>query len=409
MRLISLPLRLWQDFFSYAAVAIYFNRVAVIGRQRLPRRGPVLYLGLHRNGAVDGFVYHRVVPRTEFMIARQLLRSFFGRLFFRGIEVVRDKDRADAGADREANRTALEACLAHLRAGGELFVLPEGTSDLGPRHLEFKRGAARLAQAFLSESASLQILPLGIHYERAWAFRSNVEVVVGEPIAADLPPRASEEERTAILHERFTGALEAVGVNVASAEEQQRVEALAYAATLGSSRSYFEALKTFEAGVPAPLAQAWERLGRECDRLRLARHQGVPLVPVGHAWLYMLALPPLALVVGAGLLFNLPPLLVAFFAGRRLADARNVVALWRLIAGLPALLAWVVVVAAFAPSWLFALYAATTILGMAAFYRTKKLAVSVWNLVRGRPLRADLLRIKTSIDEALAHALIHPR
>lgn len=403
MRLSSRLLRLWQDFFSWAAVAIYFNRVGVLGRQRLPARGPALYLGLHRNGAVDGFVYHGVVPRAEFMLARQLVRSFFGRVFFRGIEVVRDKDRAGAGAEGPGNRAALEACLAHLRAGGELFVLPEGTSDLGPRHLEFRRGAARLAQAFLAEDSSLRVIPLGVHYERAWAFRSNVEVVVGEPVATDLPAQASEGERTRILHERFTAALEAVGLNVASAEEQRRVEALAYAATLGSGRSYFEALKAFERGVPPSLGQAWQRLERECDRLGLARHQGVPLVPTARAWRYVLALPPLALVAGAALLLNLPPLLVAFFAAKGLADARNVVALWRIIAGVPALLAWTAVVAVLAPSWLLALYAATTLLGMAAFYRAGKVAVSVYNLGRGRALRSELLAVKRSIDEALLH------
>jgi 1-acyl-sn-glycerol-3-phosphate acyltransferase len=408
MPVLSLLLRWWQDFFSGAGVALYFNRVSVLGRERLPRRGPALYLGLHRNGAVDGFVYHRVVPRAEFMIARQLRRSLFGRLFFRGIEVARDKDRGASQAGPAANRAALEACLAHLRAGGELFVLPEGTSDLGPKHLPFKRGAARLAAAFLSEDASLHIVPLGIHYERAWAFRSNVEIVVGEPVATDLPAGAGEDERTAVLHQRFTESLEAVGVNVASAAEQERLESLAYAATLGSGRSYFAALKAFERGVPPALAQAWQRLARECDNLRLARHQGVPLVPIARPWLYVAALPPLALLVAAALLVNLPPVLMATAAARRIADARNVIALWRLIVGVPALLAWVLFLAAIAAAHrapaAFVLYLLLTFAGIAAFYRTKKLAVAVYNLARGRALRAALLAVRKGIDEALAHA-----
>ncbi|HEX7054940.1 MAG TPA: 1-acyl-sn-glycerol-3-phosphate acyltransferase [Burkholderiales bacterium] len=407
MRLSSPLLRWWQDFFSAAGVALYFNRLTVLGRERLPRSGPVLYLGLHRNGAVDGFVYHRVVPRAEFMIARQLLRSPLGRLFFRGIEVVRDKDGTSPG-ERAGNRAALQVCLAHLRSGGELAVLPEGTSDLGPSHLPFKRGAARLAQAFLAEGAALRIVPLGIHYERAWEFRSNVEVVVGEPIATDLPAGASEEERTELLHERFTRALEAVGVNVASAEEQARLESLAYAATLGADRSYFSALKAFERGVPPGLAQAWQRLERDCDRLGLARHQGVPLVPLGRAWLYVVAAPPLALLAAAALLLNAPPALLAVAAARRMADARNVVALWRLIVGVPALIAWALLLAALSLAWgapaLFLAYVAVSIAGIAVFYRAKKLAVTVYNLLRGRALRSDLLTLKQGIDAALAHA-----
>lgn len=42
---------------------VYFERIALIHPDCLPRTGPVLYLGLHRNGAVDGFVYDQVLPQ----------------------------------------------------------------------------------------------------------------------------------------------------------------------------------------------------------------------------------------------------------------------------------------------------------------------------------------------------------
>src|ERR1044071_7018805 len=118
-----------------------FNRIRVVRAERLPRGGPVLYVGLHRNGVLDGAAYLRVARRAEFVISAQWHRSLAGRLLFPGIAVARDKDRErgikadNAGAFREA--------LEHLAPGGQLLILPEGTSSLGPRHLPFQPRAAR--------------------------------------------------------------------------------------------------------------------------------------------------------------------------------------------------------------------------------------------------------------------------
>ena len=77
----------WHRLLHGFCNRVYFDRVTVLHPERLPAVGPVLYLGLHRNGAVDGFLYHDLVPRTVFMISTQLRRNPLGKLFFSGIAV----------------------------------------------------------------------------------------------------------------------------------------------------------------------------------------------------------------------------------------------------------------------------------------------------------------------------------
>ena len=117
--------------------AIYYHRMVVVGHPTPVNNGSVLYVGLHRNGAVDGLLYKRAFPRATFLIAAQLTRSAFGRLFFAGIPVTREGDRGD----RSGNRASLDRCVEHLVHGGVLFVLPEGTSDPeGPGTYPSSRG-----------------------------------------------------------------------------------------------------------------------------------------------------------------------------------------------------------------------------------------------------------------------------
>src|SRR5437773_8087506 len=76
---------LWYHGFHRICNRVYFARVTVLHPERLPKTGPVMYLGLHRNGAVDGFIYNALLPRAVFLISTQLRRNPLGRLFFSGI------------------------------------------------------------------------------------------------------------------------------------------------------------------------------------------------------------------------------------------------------------------------------------------------------------------------------------
>ncbi|MEO5712438.1 MAG: 1-acyl-sn-glycerol-3-phosphate acyltransferase [Luteolibacter sp.] len=378
--------RAWYRFCHWLCARIYFERITVLNPERLVDKGPVLYAGLHRNGAVDGFIYHQVVPRGVFLISTQLLRSIFARLFFCGIAVARKKDEEEGGR----NEAALRECVELLAGGGALIVFPEGTSSLGPRHLPFKSGAVGIALDALAQGVPLRIIPLGIHYERAWAFRSKVEVVVGEEIPTDLPGGSSDLGKLKEIKRRMNVALEAVGVNFPTAEVQETACRLAYAATLGTGRSYFTSLKAMENGVPRPLLDRWQVLSTEFALRPTLRHQGVPLFP-GKAWgIYAFALLVLGPLVLAGALVNFPPLLLGWLAARKFADGPNVIALWRILIGLPVFVVWavlmiVVLACSVGIGWLIA-YVVLTTCALESIYRTKKVAVSVWNGLAHRSL-----------------------
>jgi 1-acyl-sn-glycerol-3-phosphate acyltransferase len=391
---ITLMADVWYRGFHRFCNWVYFARIAVVDPERLPKSGPVLYLGLHRNGAVDGFVYHSLLPRAVFMISTQLRKNPLGKIFFTGIEVARSKDEGD----KSVNADALRQCVELLRAGGELFVFPEGTSSLGPRHLQFKSGAAQLLADYLAGGRTIQVVPLGIHYERAWSFRAKVEVVVGEPVAVDLPQTFTPLGRLKELKRRMTAALESVGVNVESEQYQETIQRLAYSATLGTPRSYFKTLKALEHSIPEKILTAWQVLEPELARRRPLTHQGLPLFPMGPVWLYVLALLVLGPLVLAGVIMNLPPFLAAWWAGKKFPDDRNVISLWKILVGLPLFVIWVLLLAAVAVAagklaW-FGVYGLTTVVALKLYYRVKKLAVATQNGLRHPALRPRVLAFR---------------
>ena len=399
---------LWYRCFHRFCCWLYFARVSVVNPERLPKRGPVLYLGLHRNGAVDGFIYHALLSKAVFMISTQLRKNLFSRIFFDGIAVARTKDEGD----RTLNADALKQCLHLLRSGGELFIFPEGTSSLGPRHLPFKSGAVKLLLDYLEGGRPVQVVPIGIHYECPWAFRSKVEVVIGETISIGaqtngednvVPSPASSLARFKVMKLRMQNALEEVGINVDTDEYQTLIQRWAYIATLSTNRSYFKTLKALEVALPEKILAEWKDLEPEIERRKLLRHQGVPLFPMQSTTVYAVAFALCAPLVLAAMVLNALPLWAAWWAGEKLPDERNVISLWRILIGAPLFLLWaaILTVAAICLSrldWL-AGYFLFTWVGLKLYYRVKKLGVALHNGLRHPQLRARLIAFhKTALQ-----------
>lgn len=374
-----------------------FNRIAVVGQEHLPSSGAVLFVATHRNGALDGAPYTYAVPDAVPMVSVQLHRTWLGRFLFRGIPVARAKDR-DRGMAVD-NLEGVERCIALLAGGGRLLVMPEGTSALGFNHLPFQRGAARIAHAALNAGVELAVVPLGVHYEDPTMWQSRVEVLIGEPI------RLQRSEEVPAIHRLITQGLESVGANFTDGNAQCHAEILAYAATLGTRASYARSLKRFEQISSETLDEIVSPLERIAENEGLCLHQGVPLIPVGPRPLYALYWLVLAPIAAGFFLLNLPALAAGFIASRKLPDAPNVVAFWRMVAGLPAGLVW-----GTAASIGFGLthglaglvfYWGVTLAGIGAWYRFRKLTIALCNGLLHAGVRPALLQAFEKLKELL--------
>lgn len=376
-----------------------FNQISVIGREKIPASGPIIFVATHRNGALDAAPYRVAAPSAVPMVSAQLHRFPFGRVLFHGIAVAREKDRARGIA--VDNEQSLHDCVALLKAGGQLFVMPEGTSTLGPRHLPYHRGAARIVRAAMDAGVIPRLVPMAVHYEAPTVWQSRVEVLVGPAIQPDADAKVAD------LHRHITQGLDAVGANFPDEDTQRRAELLAYAATLGTNVSYAMALKSCEEGFPDGMEAAVQQLQQIARQEKMALHQGVPLLPVG-PWLpyvaYWVLLAPVSLFF---FLINLPALAAGYLASRRLPDAPNVIAFWRMVAGLPVGVVWVMLMSLL--MWLLdgavgvAVYWAITVGGILAWYRFRKLSIALWNAVFHANTRPALMRAYQNLLDRMSH------
>jgi 1-acyl-sn-glycerol-3-phosphate acyltransferase len=154
-------------------------RPSVTGTEHVPTTGPYVIAPSHRSNADFAFAIY-VTPRKTFFMAKdqlwksKLLGGFVGAM------------GAFPVARGSADRAALSAAEAVLRAGEPLVLFPEGTRRFGDTVEQLHEGAA-----FLAARTGAPIVPVGIaNTDRVLPKGAKlprpvkVRIVIGPPVPA---------------------------------------------------------------------------------------------------------------------------------------------------------------------------------------------------------------------------------
>ncbi len=182
----------------------FFARVIwntrIVGRENLPRSGPVIVAANHA-GWADGPLMIGCTPRgTHILVKIEMFHSPIGWLF---------RLSGQIPVDRRNGRPALVTALGVLKRGGVVGIFPEGSRGRGDA------SSARAGVGWLAVNGDAPVVPVamlgtrrtGERVGRVPGFRRRLHVEYGPPIhldhLADLPRRdavgrAAEEVRDAL-------------------------------------------------------------------------------------------------------------------------------------------------------------------------------------------------------------------
>ena len=305
------------------ALRWYYRSVSVAGRSKVPLTGPVFFAVNHPNALVDALVVATVMPRRVGFTAKStIFANPVLSAFLHAVGVVPLKRAADlvnaaaekaaaegnnhngatsdiAGATKAATGSVsdtrslnvagpannrLQSDIAPLRPGAPaidparnaqsfravgaamangkaIVVFPEGISHDAPHLAPLRTGLARMA--LLAQGSmgvhGIQIIPVGLLFERKEEPRSRVLVQIGEPIEVDsfATSTHSVETLTALIGER----LMAVTLNFETPEDAARIEAISE-----TMAALLEPVTTLDSGGP-PLSSVLA-MSRRAERVR---------------------------------------------------------------------------------------------------------------------------------------------
>jgi 1-acyl-sn-glycerol-3-phosphate acyltransferase len=193
--------------------------------------GPVLVAANHVNSLLDPLVlFHTAGRPTRPMAKAPLFHHPLIGPFLKGLGGLPVYRRQDDPTLMERNQDTFDAAVAALHQGQAVQIYPEGISHSEPSLAPLKTGVARIA--LLAEERAgwklgLEIVPVGITYQRKHLFRGRAVAAVGTPIpVAEWRGRYESDAGDAVLQltEAVRAGLERVTLNFVEVGDRELVE-----------------------------------------------------------------------------------------------------------------------------------------------------------------------------------------
>jgi 1-acyl-sn-glycerol-3-phosphate acyltransferase len=363
-----------------------FYRIDRIGS--VPPTGAVLLLPNHPNSLLDPAVVWATAGRDVRFLAKSTLFESALRPVLAGAGAIPVYRRLDHGADLSRNKETFAAVAAALSEGDAVCIFPEGISHSSGRLEPLRTGAARMTLSAESGGTRVQLVPVGLNFDRKTTFRSRATIVFGKPFSGhDLAGGDNPANAVAVaaLTERISDHIRLLLIEAdprADAAIVDRVDRLYTAARARSTtpEDRFARRQTIAAGIdrlrkadPERYDHLLLRLRRYDQRLRrfglrdrhldwqLSRTDVVSFA-IREIVLGILLLP----LCAAGLLLFFVPYRLTGIIAPSVVRQHDVLATAQVFTGLAVYGIWVIAFAAFAWNAAGPLAAALTVISMPA-------------------------------------------
>lgn len=131
-----------EDIWSNNVMKMFGSNLVVHGRENIPEKGPVVFIGNHQGNADIISYCAALSPSLAFAyVAKENL----GKLPFYGKWIRRIRSVLIKRDDPRASLKAIDEGIELIKLGFSLMIFPEGTRSKGPEMGKFKRGAFKLA------------------------------------------------------------------------------------------------------------------------------------------------------------------------------------------------------------------------------------------------------------------------
>lgn len=169
---------------------VYFRRIDVIGAEKVPDNGPIIFVSNHPSALIDPLLVGVTLKRKIHFLAGS---EWFGKgmkaRFMKSKLNMIPVHRPWLAKNKEVNNDEMfEECYKSLNQNKCIILFPEASSTTVSKIRELKTGAVRIKagfEEFTQQNRTVPIIPIGLSYSSPHEFQSRVVIKIGEPISFD--------------------------------------------------------------------------------------------------------------------------------------------------------------------------------------------------------------------------------
>ena len=169
-----------------AGIFLFYKKVKVIGKENIPKKGPILFVANHQNAMMDPLVLATSVGKSMYFLARAsaFKNKIAGKLLnkLHAIAIYRKRDGVDSA---KLNEAVFDHCLQLLNEEENMLIFPEGSHNIVRKLRSLRAGFTRMTLDYLKTNPSkdLIIVPVGLNYDNTIDYAKSLHIVIGKPIS----------------------------------------------------------------------------------------------------------------------------------------------------------------------------------------------------------------------------------
>lgn len=171
-----------------AALFFYMKRIKVEGKERIPKKGAILFAVNHPNALIDPLLVATNNSRVNHFLVRAAafknptVKKLLATLNLMPIYRIRDGVKELA-----KNQAIFDQCFSILKKGHALMIFPEGSHSIRRTVRPISKGFTRILFGAIDTHPDLTItiIPVGITYQNPSDYPTKAKVIFGHPIVAN--------------------------------------------------------------------------------------------------------------------------------------------------------------------------------------------------------------------------------
>lgn len=179
---------LFYHIFYYPAklaLTVYFKKITIHNRSKIPAEGPVLIASNHPNSFMEAIIASCNMRRVSHFIVRgDVFKNPVAAFVLRSTNQIPIFRFKDGFSNLKKNESTMEYCYRKLKENQLIIIFSEGLCIQEKRLRPIQKGTARMAFGAYDEKGvdDLTIVPLGVNYVDGTEARTTVMCSYGEPL-----------------------------------------------------------------------------------------------------------------------------------------------------------------------------------------------------------------------------------
>jgi 1-acyl-sn-glycerol-3-phosphate acyltransferase len=197
---------------------LYFRQWQIHNVKAIPEQGPVIFIPNHQNAFLDAILVICSTPRNPWSIARaSVFKKGLVSALLTAVQIKPVFRVRDGWGSLRNNDAIIQEWTNMLGKGQDILIFAEGNHNEPYSTGVLQRGFARMTLQFQQKhSTPLTIIPVGLHYDDHYFFRSRVLLNFGDAISVNdvLDGLTLERERMDKLVETTDTALKKLSIEI---------------------------------------------------------------------------------------------------------------------------------------------------------------------------------------------------